>query len=122
MPDGKKADAVLVPANLKVGRYAGHRIASVLDVALPLLGTKRAEYRSVTGGGMLLVTEGPDESMQFPKTHPYAGQDRYNWSDPDERGVRTGTLRDLEAEEQAAREAAKPRPAAAIPRAAGHVS
>ena len=59
------------------------RVASIADVAEPLLGVDRARgeraYIRLQGNGKLFVSKSIFDTIQFPKGHDRDGQPRYRW-------------------------------------------
>jgi hypothetical protein len=62
------------------------RVASIADIAEPLLGADSAKggaggraYIRQQGNDWLFITLDPYDTINFPRDHPRAGQPRYAW-------------------------------------------
>jgi hypothetical protein len=91
----KIPDAVLIPEGLKTGARMSDRVASVVDIAEPLLAVDRSTgeraYFRIQPGGWLFVTKDVHDTILFPKGHDRDGRPRYNWV-PQENGLQYGYL------------------------------
>jgi hypothetical protein len=91
-----KIDALFLPADRKRGARMSDRVASISDIAEPLLSVdraagERAEIRQLNGGQWLFITKSVYDTIFFPTDHPRSGQPRYVWvNQPD--GCRFGYL------------------------------
>jgi len=82
-------DALFMPASRKRGPRLVDRVASIADIAEPLLGGRA--YIRQQGNDWLFITTRDDDTIFFPTTHPRSGQPRYTWiNQPD--GSRFGYL------------------------------
>lgn len=77
-------DALMIPESRKTGARMIDRVASILDLAEPLLGVDRGRgergYIRVQPNGRLFVTKSPADTILFPKGHPLDGRPRYRWT------------------------------------------
>lgn len=91
----KRPHALMIPEGLKTGARMSDRVASVADIAEPLLVVDRSQgeraYIRVQPGGRLFVSKDIHDTILFPKGHPRDGMPRYNWV-PQENGVEYGYL------------------------------
>jgi hypothetical protein len=91
----KIPDALMVPEALKTGARMSDRVASVADIAEPLLGVDRSKgeraYIRIQPGGRLFVSKNVHDTILFPKDHRLDGRPRYNWV-ARENGVEYGYL------------------------------
>ena len=59
------------------------RIASIADIAEPILNVDRAQgdraYIRLQGNGKLFISKSIFDTIFFPKDHPRDGQPRYQW-------------------------------------------
>jgi hypothetical protein len=84
-----KPDALFLSASRKRGPRLVDRVASIADIAEPLLEGK-AFIRN-QGNDWLFITADPNDTINFPREHPRSGQARYAWvNQPD--GSRFGYL------------------------------
>jgi hypothetical protein len=76
-------DAVMLPEARKCGARMVDRVASIADIAEPLLEVDRARgeraYIRLQGNGKLFVSKSIVDTILFPKDHPRDGQPRYRW-------------------------------------------
>jgi len=85
MPDTPKRtpDALMLPEDRKRGTRMIDRIASIADIAEPLLQVERAEgeraYIRLQGNGKLFISKSVADTILFPRDHAQAGQPRYRW-------------------------------------------
>jgi hypothetical protein len=97
MPDEttKKIDALMIPAKFKSGSRLRGRIASIADIAEPLLGVDLAKgeraYIRHQPFGDHFVSKCPYDTLQFPKESEQMGMPRYNWVLQDD-GISYGYL------------------------------
>jgi hypothetical protein len=89
-------DALILPPGSKRGARMVDRVASICDIAEPLLGVDRSADQHAwirqQPHGRLFVTRDPLDSINFPNDHPRSGEPRYEWVDgPD--GIRRGYLK-----------------------------
>jgi hypothetical protein len=91
----KLPDALMIPEAKKTGARMPDRVASVADIAEPLLLVDRSSgeraYIRIQPGGRLFVSKDVHDTILFPKGHRRDGQARYNWV-PQENGVEYGYL------------------------------
>ena len=90
------ADALMLPAGCKRGSRMVARVASICEIAEPLLGVDHAAGQHAwirqQPHGRLFITRDPLDSINFPNDHPRSGQPRYDWIEgPD--GIRRGYLK-----------------------------
>jgi hypothetical protein len=88
-------DALFISASRKQGPRLADRVASIANIAEPLLGADGAAgqraYIRQQGNDWLFVTLDPEDTINFPSDHVRSGQPRYAWvSQPD--GSRFGYL------------------------------
>jgi hypothetical protein len=80
--DGKP-DALMLPEDRKCGARMVDRVASIADIADPLLQVDRARgecaYIRLQGNGKLFVSKSIFDTILFPKDHQRDGQPRYRW-------------------------------------------
>lgn len=91
-----KYDAALVPKGWPATMGANLRdqvaMLRARDEKLgPTLGAKRL-YSAETPRGVL-VRPDPNHTLLFPKDHPRAGEERYDWDPPRADGVQLGKLK-----------------------------
>jgi hypothetical protein len=94
MPSDEKktADAVLVGRNYPAPKPGQDRLLRLIAEFRPILGSKRVYLRHVGQIQKDLLTAEPDSpTCYFPSAHPYAGRDRYDWTDRGD-GVMYGAL------------------------------
>jgi hypothetical protein len=76
-------DALMLPADRKTGARMVDRVASIADIAEPLLNVDRASgeraYIRLQGNGKLFISKSIFDTLFFPKNHPRDGQPRYRW-------------------------------------------
>ena len=91
----KLPDALMIPEGLKTGSRMSDRVASVGDIAEPLLGVDRAQgeraYIRIQPGGRLFVTKDVHDTILFPKGHDRDGRPRYRWQKQED-GIELGYL------------------------------
>lgn len=91
----KRPDALMIPERFKTGARMSDRVASVADIAEPLLVVDRLAgeraYIRIQPGGRLFVSKDTHDTILFPKGHPRDGRPRYHWV-PQESGVEYGYL------------------------------
>jgi hypothetical protein len=85
----------MLPANLKRGTRLVDRVASIADIAEPLLAVDRTRgeraYIRLQGNGKLFISKSLTDTILFPKNHECEGQPRYRWElqpDGSEHGYR----------------------------------
>ncbi len=84
----KTPDALMLPEGRKQGTRMVERVASIADIAEPLLQVDRAQgehaYIRLQNNGKLFVSKSIFDTIYFPKDHERDGQPRYRWvSQPD---------------------------------------
>jgi hypothetical protein len=76
-------DALFLPEDRKRGTRMVDRVASIADIAEPLLAVDRTRgeraYIRLQGNGRLFITKSVTDTIYFPKSHPREGQPRYRW-------------------------------------------
>jgi hypothetical protein len=76
-------DALMLPEDRKRGSRMIDRVASIADVAEPLLQVNRARgeraYIRLQGNGKLFISRSIVDTILFPKGHEREGQPRYRW-------------------------------------------
>jgi hypothetical protein len=76
-------DALMLPEDRKRGTRMVDRVASVADIAEPILEVDRARgeraYIRLQGNGKLFVSKSTFDTIFFPKDHQRDGQPRYRW-------------------------------------------
>ena len=76
-------DALMLPEDRKHGARMVDRVASIADIAEPLLGIDRTRgeraYIRLQGNGKLFVLQIVFDTILFPKDHQRDGQPRYRW-------------------------------------------
>lgn len=81
--NGRIPDALMLPEDRKRGERMVDRVASICDIAEPLLAVDRARgeraYVRLQGNGKLFVTKSIHDTILFPKGHAREGQPRYRW-------------------------------------------
>lgn len=91
-----RPDALLVPASMRKGERVFERVASICDVAEPLLEIDRAAgeraWIRTQPNGTLFVTRDPFDTLNFPRDHPHHGRPRYHWGRPRRDGITLGYL------------------------------
>jgi hypothetical protein len=79
----KKPDALMIPESRKTGARMSDRVASVAEIAEPLLRVDRSAgeraYIRIQPGGRLFVTKDMHDTILFPKGHRRDGLPRYDW-------------------------------------------
>jgi hypothetical protein len=79
----KRPDALMLSESRKSGARLLDRVASIVDIAEPLLGVDRAcgerAYIRLQGNGRLFITRSTLDTINFPKDHARDGQPRYRW-------------------------------------------
>jgi hypothetical protein len=77
-------DALMLPENRKRGARMVDRVASIADIAEPVLAVDRVRgeraYIRLQGNGKLFVSKSVHDTILFPKDHPRGGQPRYHWA------------------------------------------
>ena len=90
-----QVDALFLPESAKRGRTQHARIASICDIAEPLLGVDRTQgqraYIRRQPGGWLFITRDPADTIEHSLTSPLRGRPRYAWVDGAD-GIRRGYL------------------------------
>ena len=84
----KTPDALMLPEGRKQGMRMVDRVASIAEIAEPLLQVDRAQgeraYIRLQSNGRLFVSKSIFDTIYFPKDHERDGQPRYHWvSQPD---------------------------------------
>jgi hypothetical protein len=78
-----KPDALMLPEDRKRGARMVDRVASIADIAEPVLKVDRTQgehaYIRLQGNGKLFVSKSTLDTILFPKGHPRDGQPRYLW-------------------------------------------
>jgi hypothetical protein len=76
-------DALMLPQDRKQGARMVDRVASIADIAEPLLGIDRARgeraYIRLQPNGKLFITPSVLDTILFPKDHERDGLPRYHW-------------------------------------------
>jgi hypothetical protein len=76
-------DALMLSDDRKRGARMIDRVASIADIAEPLLRVDRAggerAYIRLQGNGKLFISKSIVDTILFPKDHPREGQPRYRW-------------------------------------------
>jgi hypothetical protein len=89
-------DALMLPAGVKRGARMVERVASICEIAEPLLGVDRAAGQHAwirqQPHGRLFVTRDDRDTINYPIEHPRSGQPRYDWVDGAD-GIRLGFLK-----------------------------
>ncbi len=79
----KTPDALMLLETSKRGARMVDRVASIADIAEPLLEVDRERgeraYIRTQGNGKLFVSKSILDTIHFPKGHPRDGQPRYRW-------------------------------------------
>ena len=92
---GKRPDALFLPASIAVGSRIFDRVNSVADFAEPLLECNRSAgeraYIRKQPHGKMFVTRDPHDTILFPTSHTRSGQPRYYWEKRDG-GIEVGYL------------------------------
>ena len=82
-PRVRVPDALMLSEDRKRGARMVDRVASIADVAEPILKVDRARgeraYIRLQGNGKLFVTKSIIDTILFPKDHERDGQPRYHW-------------------------------------------
>jgi len=85
----------MLSSSLKQGARLADRVASIAEVAEPLLGVNRANggraWIRQQPHGKLFVTRDPADTILFPRDHPLSGQPRYRWESQED-GSQRGWL------------------------------
>ena len=85
MPETPKRipDALMLAEDRKRGARMIDRVASIADIAEPLLQVDRAggerAYIRLQGNGKLFISKSVVDTILFPKGHARDGQPRYHW-------------------------------------------
>jgi hypothetical protein len=73
----------MLPEGVKKGTRMVDRVASIADIAEPLLEVDRARgeraYIRLQGNGKLFISKSIYDTIKFPKDHARDGQPRYSW-------------------------------------------
>ena len=73
----------MLPEGRKHGTRMVDRVASILDIAEPILGVDRARgeraYIRIQGNGKLFISKSVFDTILFPRDHERDGQPRYRW-------------------------------------------
>jgi hypothetical protein len=81
MPD--RPDALMLDARVRKGRHASNRVASVCDIAEPILGVDKAAgehaWIHLQPHNWLFVSKSVEDTINFPHDHERDGQERYHW-------------------------------------------
>lgn len=76
-------DALMLPEDRKRGARMVDRIASIADIAEPILQVDRGRgeraYIRLQGNGKLFISKAIVDTICFPKDHAREGQPRYRW-------------------------------------------
>jgi hypothetical protein len=76
-------DALMLPEDRKRGARMVDRVASIADIAEPVLKVDRTRgeraYIRLQSNGKLFVSKSTFDTIFFPKGHPRDGQPRYHW-------------------------------------------
>jgi hypothetical protein len=76
-------DALILNESLKRGSRLCDRVASIADIAEPLLGVDRARgeraFIRLQGNGKLFITKSIHDTICFPKDDDRGGRPRYRW-------------------------------------------
>jgi hypothetical protein len=76
-------DALMLAEGRKQGTRMVDRVASIADIAEPLLEVDRARgeraYIRLQGNSKLFVSKSIVDTINFPKDHARDGQPRYHW-------------------------------------------
>jgi hypothetical protein len=76
-------DALMLSEGRKQGSRMVDRVASIADIAEPLLAVDRTRgeraYIRLQGNGKLFVTKSMFDTILFPKDHERDGKPRYRW-------------------------------------------
>jgi hypothetical protein len=70
-------DAMMIPKARKRGERFKDRVASIADIAEPILGGRA--FIRILRNEMLFVTRDPSDTMFFARDHPRQQQSRYRW-------------------------------------------
>jgi hypothetical protein len=78
-----RPDALFVSAARKRGPRLADRVASIADIAEPILEADQAAgqraYIRQQGNDWLFISLSPHDTINFPNDHPRSGQPRYAW-------------------------------------------
>jgi hypothetical protein len=78
-----RPDALMLAEERKCGTRMVDRVASIADIAEPLLEVDRARgeraYIRLQGNGKLFISMSIVDTIFFPKGHDRDGQPRYRW-------------------------------------------
>jgi hypothetical protein len=81
--DPPKPDALMLPQDRKQGARMVDRVASIADIAEPLLGINRTRgeraYIRLQPNGKLFITPNVLDTILFPKDHERDGLPPYHW-------------------------------------------
>jgi hypothetical protein len=83
MAANKIPDALMLPEDRKRGARMIDRVASIADIAEPILEVDRAggerAYIRLQGNGKLFISKSIVDTIFFPRDHAREGQPRYRW-------------------------------------------
>jgi hypothetical protein len=83
MAASKIPDALMLPEDRKRGARMIERVASIADIAEPILEVDRAggerAYIRLQGNGKLFISKSIVDTIFFPRDHAREGQPRYRW-------------------------------------------
>lgn len=86
----------MISSAARKGQRLGERVASICDIAEPILGIDRDlgqhAWVRIQPHERLFITRDPEDSINFPNEHPLSGQPRYNWVEGVD-GIRRGFLK-----------------------------
>jgi hypothetical protein len=76
-------DALMLPQYRKIGLRMVDRVASIADIAEPLLGVNRkgreGAHIRLQKDGRLFITKSIFDTLNYPTDHPFDGHPRYAW-------------------------------------------
>lgn len=76
-------DALMLPEGCKRGIRMVDRVASICDIAEPILAVDRARgeraYIRLQPDGSLFISKSIHDTIYFPKDHERVGRPRYRW-------------------------------------------
>jgi hypothetical protein len=83
MTNDRRPDALMLPQDRKQGARMVDRVASIADIAEPLLGIDRNRderaYIRLQPNGKLFITSNVHDTIFFPRDDRRDGQARYRW-------------------------------------------
>jgi hypothetical protein len=83
MTNDRRPDALMLPQDRKQGARMVDRVASIADIAEPLLGIDRTigerAYIRLQPNSKLFITANVLDTILFPKDHARDGLPRYHW-------------------------------------------